>query len=162
MRKKWRNSILNAEPYSSFSSVGSDHRVVSMRVRLSLRVPKPSPRIRYNWKALSIDPGLQTRYAEEVGRRFQLLDEGEEPSSEYERFVVANEEATRLYVPVLDKAKSTLRSKHPEVVAARGKVEEARLGFESEPTTERRGTLKEAKQLLFSVYDKIKGEELME
>ena len=28
VRRKWRNSILNAEPYSSFSSVGSDHRVV--------------------------------------------------------------------------------------------------------------------------------------
>ncbi|XP_061759477.1 uncharacterized protein LOC133554569 [Nerophis ophidion] len=68
VRKKWRNSILNAEPYSTFSSVGSDHRVVSMRVRLSLRVPKPSPKIQYNWKAFSSDPGLQTRYAEEMRR----------------------------------------------------------------------------------------------
>ncbi|KAJ8379026.1 hypothetical protein AAFF_G00231950 [Aldrovandia affinis] len=30
------------------------------------------------------------------------------------------------------------------------------------PTVERRGILNEAKQLLFSTYDKIKGEELME
>ena len=94
VRKKWRNSIMNAEPYSTFSSVGSDHRVVSMKVRLSLRVPKPSPRIRYNWKAFSSDPGLQTRYTEEVRKRIQELDEGAEPSSEYMRFVAANEEAT--------------------------------------------------------------------
>ncbi|ELU10200.1 hypothetical protein CAPTEDRAFT_65122, partial [Capitella teleta] len=40
VRKKWRNSVLNAEPYHTFCTVGSDHRVVSMRVRLSLRVPK--------------------------------------------------------------------------------------------------------------------------
>ncbi|XP_060771655.1 craniofacial development protein 2-like [Neoarius graeffei] len=40
VRKKWRNSILNAEAYNSFSSLGSDHRVVGMKVRLSLRVPK--------------------------------------------------------------------------------------------------------------------------
>ncbi|ELT96954.1 hypothetical protein CAPTEDRAFT_106046, partial [Capitella teleta] len=40
VRRKWRNSVLNAEPYSSFCSVGSDHRVVSMKVRLSLRAPK--------------------------------------------------------------------------------------------------------------------------
>ena len=66
VRQKWRNSILNAEPYSTFSSVGSDHRVVSMRVRLSLRVPKPSPKIRHDWKAFAADPGLQTRYTEEV------------------------------------------------------------------------------------------------
>ncbi|XP_033968473.1 craniofacial development protein 2-like, partial [Pseudochaenichthys georgianus] len=42
VRQKWRNSILNAEPYSTFSSVGSDNSVVSMRVRLSLRVPRQS------------------------------------------------------------------------------------------------------------------------
>ncbi|KAJ8397371.1 hypothetical protein AAFF_G00439200 [Aldrovandia affinis] len=45
---KWRNSVTNTETYSTFNSVGSDHRVVSMRVRLSLRVPKPSPRIRHD------------------------------------------------------------------------------------------------------------------
>ncbi|XP_061774103.1 craniofacial development protein 2-like [Nerophis ophidion] len=71
VRKKWRNSILNAEPYSTCSSVGSDHRVVSMRVCLSLRVPKPSTKIQDSWKAFSGDPGLQTRYTEEVRRRFQ-------------------------------------------------------------------------------------------
>ena len=162
VRRKWRNSILNAEPYSTFSSVGSDHRVVSMRVRLSLRVPKPSPRIRYDWKAIANDPGLQTRYKEEVTRHFQQLDEGADPTSEYRRFVAANEEATRMCVPVLEKTRSSLRSKHPEVVAARGRVEEARLGFACEPTVERRRSLNEAKQLLFSTYDKIKGEELME
>ncbi|KAJ8417432.1 hypothetical protein AAFF_G00286590 [Aldrovandia affinis] len=162
VRQKWRNSILNAEPYSTFSPVGSDHRVVSMRVRLSLRVPKPSPRIRYDWKALSTDPGLQARYTEEVRSRFQLLDEGLEPSSEYRRFVVANEEATRLCVPVLDKTRTSLQSRHPDVVVACGRVEEARLGYVREPTVERRGILNEAKQLLFSTYDRIKGEELME
>ncbi|XP_029317080.1 craniofacial development protein 2-like [Cottoperca gobio] len=51
VRRRWRNSILNAEPYSTFNSVGSDHRVVSMRVRLSLRVPKPSLKTWYDWKA---------------------------------------------------------------------------------------------------------------
>ena len=133
-----------------------------MRVRLSLRVPKPSPKIRHDWKAFANDPGLQTRYTEEVRNRFQQLDKGAEPSSEYMRFVAANEEATRMRVPVLDRARTSLRSKHPEVVAARGSVEEARLNFECEPTQQRRGELREAKQLLFSTYDNIKGEELME
>ena len=65
-------------------------------------------------------------------------------------------------MPVLDKIRSSLRSKHPEVVAARARLEEARLSFVQEPTAERRGILNEAKQHLFSIYDKIKGEELME
>lgn len=63
---------------------------------------------------------------------------------------------------MLDKTRSSLQSKHPEVVAARGKVEKARLGVPREPTVERRGILNEAKQLLFSTIDRIKEYELME
>ena len=37
MRKKWRNSIINVEAYIIFSSIGSDHRIVSSKVRLSLQ-----------------------------------------------------------------------------------------------------------------------------
>lgn len=33
VRHKWRNSILNAEPYNTFNFVGSDYWVVFMRVR---------------------------------------------------------------------------------------------------------------------------------
>ncbi len=40
VNQKWKNSVTNAEPYSSFSSVGSDHRIVTMSVALSLRTPK--------------------------------------------------------------------------------------------------------------------------
>lgn len=108
VRKKRRNSIPNAKPQSTFSSVGSDHHVVSMRMWLSLRVPKPSLKIRYDWKVFSKDPGLQTRYTEEVRKRFQQLDKGAEPSNEYRRFVVANEEATRLYVPIMERVKMSL------------------------------------------------------
>ena len=113
VRKKWRNSILNAETYSTFSSVGSDHRVVSMRVRLRFRVTKPSPKIRHDWKVFSNDPGLQTRYTKEVSKRFQQLDKGTVPSNKYRRFV-ANEEATRLCVPRMERVRTSLRSKHPE------------------------------------------------
>ncbi|CAJ1087327.1 PREDICTED: ubiquitin carboxyl-terminal hydrolase CYLD-like [Xyrichtys novacula] len=61
----------------------------------------------------------------------------------------------------MERVRTPLRSKHLEVVAERGKVEEARLNFEREPTAKRRGELNEAKQCLFSTYDTIKREELM-
>ena len=35
INNKWRNSVKNAEPYSSFSIVGSDHHVVSATINLS-------------------------------------------------------------------------------------------------------------------------------
>ncbi|XP_062905778.1 craniofacial development protein 2-like, partial [Mobula hypostoma] len=37
IRTKWRNCVINTEAYSTFNSVSSDHRVVSMQVRLSLQ-----------------------------------------------------------------------------------------------------------------------------
>ncbi|XP_068716093.1 craniofacial development protein 2-like [Montipora foliosa] len=40
IRKKWRNSIINCQAYSSFSSIGSDHRIVSCTTCLSLRSSK--------------------------------------------------------------------------------------------------------------------------
>jgi exonuclease III len=74
-RKKWRNSIHDAQAYNSFASVGSDHRVVKARIRLSLRVPKsePNKKRKYIWRALENDPKLQERYAVTIKNKFQML-----------------------------------------------------------------------------------------
>ncbi|KAJ8405057.1 hypothetical protein AAFF_G00329780 [Aldrovandia affinis] len=96
-----------------------------MRVRLSL-VSKPSPRIRHDWKAFSTSPDLQDRYTVEVRNRFRLLDVEEGPNAMYERFVAAHVEATRECVPVMEKTRTSSRSKHLEVVAAHEKVMDAR------------------------------------
>ncbi|KAJ8389329.1 hypothetical protein AAFF_G00121940 [Aldrovandia affinis] len=82
--------------------------------------------------------------------------------ADFERFVAANVEATKECVPTTERIRVSPRFRHPEVVQAHAKVEEARRSFNRERTTERRGVLNEAKQLLFSTYDKIKWEELME
>jgi len=50
---KWINSVKNAEACSSFASVGSDHKIVTIEVKLSLRVTKPPIRDPcYDWKLL--------------------------------------------------------------------------------------------------------------
>ena len=46
VNRKWRNSVKNVEPYSSFSSVGSDHRIVTAKVKLSLRSNKKGENIK--------------------------------------------------------------------------------------------------------------------
>ncbi|KAJ8397370.1 hypothetical protein AAFF_G00439190 [Aldrovandia affinis] len=76
-------------------------------------------------------------------------------------FVAGHVEATRECVSVMEKIRTSSRSKHPEVMAAREKVVDAHRSFDYEWTMENREILKEAKQL-FNTYDKIKGEELME
>ena len=37
INKKWKNSALNCEAYSSFEGVSTDHRIVTAKIRLSLR-----------------------------------------------------------------------------------------------------------------------------
>ena len=37
INKKWKNSAMNCEAYSSFKGVSSDHRIVTAKIRLSLR-----------------------------------------------------------------------------------------------------------------------------
>ena len=161
-RKKWRNSILNAESYSSFESVGSDHRVVSMTVRLSLRAPKPPTRVRYDWKAFSVDTELHRQYAVHVKNRFQVLAEEEDPTECYERFISANAKAMKECVPVRERTRPSQRTKHPDIVDAREKVKRASRGFELNRDSESREVLNEAKQYLYSTYDRLKGEELRE
>ncbi len=58
--KKWQNSFLNAEAYSSFSNIGSDHGIVTGKIRLSLRANGKTPprKIRYDWKLIRGYPGV--------------------------------------------------------------------------------------------------------
>ena len=56
VNSKWKNSIHNSEAYSSFASVGSDHRIVTASVKLSLRATKTrSKKQQYDWKLLRYD-----------------------------------------------------------------------------------------------------------
>ena len=61
IRRKWRNSVKNAQAYNNFASVGSDHRIVSARLKLSLRANNKSiaKKTRYDLKALSSDQSFR-------------------------------------------------------------------------------------------------------
>ena len=75
-RKKWRNSIKDSRSYSSFSSVGSDHRVVSANLKLSLRVSKKAashPMKRIDWKEVSSNSQTSNDFIIQVFNRFQSL-----------------------------------------------------------------------------------------
>ena len=44
INKKWKNSTVNCEAYSSFERVSPDHRIVAVKIRLSLRRMPPEQR----------------------------------------------------------------------------------------------------------------------
>ena len=133
MRRKWRSSVLNAEPYSSFQTVGSDHQVVTVRLRLSLRAPKATPRSRPDWEAFARSPDLQASYTADVRGQLQL-SEGTQPT--YEQFLAASKEATSRWVPLKGKLKNSPTSRHPDVTTARVQMEEASKEWESEGSEE--------------------------
>ena len=75
-RKKWKNSIKDSRSYSSFSSVSSDHRIVSSKIRLSLRSTKPAkpnPFKRIDWQETSSNFIIRDNFTLEVYNRFSAL-----------------------------------------------------------------------------------------
>ena len=75
-RMKWGNNVRDSRSYSTFSSVGSDHRVVSATVKLSLRASKraePHPMKTIDWKEVSCNQDLSKNFILEVYNKFQSL-----------------------------------------------------------------------------------------
>ena len=161
IRRKWRNSLLNAEAYSSFCSVGSDHRVVCAKIRLSLRTAKQAKKIRYDWKRFASSPDIQQVYTVEVSNRFQALEEDDNGTS-YEKFVEANRQAMEECVPLKPKRKSVHTSTDPQVVAARERVEDAHGKWDADSSDDNRVAWRRALDELYAVYDQAKEQELEE
>jgi len=72
-RKRWRKSFKDCQAYSSSNPVGSDHRIVSASIKLSLRSRKVSQPKKMYWRALSLDSELATRIDNTISARFESL-----------------------------------------------------------------------------------------
>ena len=88
---------MNCEAYSTFKGVSSDHRIVTAKIRLSLRknATRTVTTRRYNWALLN-NRDIRDKYALELRNRFETLQEKTEkvtPNDEYENFVEAHLEA---------------------------------------------------------------------
>ena len=69
-----RNSVHNAEAYNFFNTVGSDHRIVAAKLKLSLRAPRKDKRISFNWKLFSKTMEIQQQNTIAVKNRYQVLE----------------------------------------------------------------------------------------
>ena len=126
MNNKWKNSITNTEVYSSFASVGSDHRVVTADVKLSLRASKPpSKKKRYDWKLLRNDQELQDSFRLELRNKFsELYQEDDTPTAQYEALIKANEHAASMTLPLVKKGKMEKHANNPAIQQTRQKVDQ--------------------------------------
>ena len=118
------NNLLKKDGnYSSFASVGSDHRVVTIKLRLSLRMPKsPPPKKRYDWRLLKVDKDLCSRFTLELRNKYnELYDESSDATEQYAALVKAKDHAAETVLPPTPKGKRDRHSNNPTVLALRKK-----------------------------------------
>ena len=100
---------MNCEAYSSFEGVSSDHRIVTAKIRLSLRknATRTATTKHHDWALLN-NRDIRDKYALELRNRFETLQEKAEkgtPNDEYENFVEAHLEAASKYTPTKPRTK---------------------------------------------------------
>ena len=127
VNRKWLNSITNSEAYSSFETVNSDHRIVSARVRLSVRANKPKRRTNvYCWDALRNDSNIQNEFSITLKNRFEELcnEVNLDNNDKYSNIVTACKEAAERVLPKRAKIRTLLPWEDIDVLNCRNKVKE--------------------------------------
>ena len=135
--KKWKNSAMNCEAYSSFEGVSSDHRIDTAKIRLSLRknAKRTATTKYYDWALLN-DRDIRDKYVLELRNRFETLQEKTEksiPNDEYENFVNAHLEAAAKCIPTKLKTKYRVPWETLAVREKRALVKTASKNYRKKP-----------------------------
>lgn len=156
INKKWVNCALNCEPFSSFSSLSSDHRIIIAKIRLSLRSNKlktaKSPR--YDWKKLR-DQNLANQFKITLSNRYQSLqDESNEitANSSYRNFETACAFAADELIPSRRKAKQTVPWESEDILQKRADLKAALYQRDTNPSRENRYRYRAAQTKLKHTY----------
>ena len=163
VRTKWRKSVTNCEAYSTFSSIYSDHRVLTANLCLKLRAAekehtKPT---KYVWSELLTNRDLQKSYAIELKNRYQALQVEDAQIPDYSCFVQANRETAEKLLTQAPKCKREAQNLEPRVVKARAEVEEAYKKYsEAKDDESLHAEYKAKKEVLYGAYAQIQQEEL--
>ena len=162
INKKWKNSAMNCEAYSSFEGVSTDHRIVTAKIRLSLRknAKRTTTTKHYEWALLN-NKDIRDKYVLELRNRFETLQERTEkstPNDEYENFVNAHLEAAAKYIPTKFKTKYRVPWETLAVREKRALVKIASKNYRKNPTNTNALKLKTAQYQLAGIYIKEQTE----
>ena len=129
INRKWKNSVLNSEPYNSFSSMASDHRIVTARFRLSLRSNKNQVKKQiYDYNYLINDKNVKQLYAIEVKNRFEILnslDTTQSSETMYNNIMSAHQEAAKKTIPLKQKKKKRVPWEDENIIEKRKNLKRA-------------------------------------
>ena len=158
-RKKWRNSIKDSRSYSTFSSVGSDHRVVSANLKLSLRVSKKAashPMKRIDWKEVSSNSQTSKDFVIQVFNRFQSLSttdiNSENVEDVYEILIKSTEEVALATLPKKKNRSQLKPSSSQRVADERSRLKSISLAYHKTPSQAGKIQLIMAKKDLDDAY----------
>ena len=156
INKKWINSVLNCEPFNSFATVSSDHRIVTATVRLSLRAnkPKTSRNPRYDWSVLR-DNGVANQFQISLSNRFSALQDGNTENSAnslYNNFEQACAHAAEEVIPLKPKARHRIPWETEDIMKKRDDLKSAVLRRNADPTRENRYLYRCAESALKEAY----------
>ena len=134
INQKWKNRIKNCEAYSSFSSIASDHQIVSARVKISFIVKKKPGPPQHDRSALQ-DLTIMGQYNTCIRNRYYALstEDTTDTSKDYKHFIKARIEATKI-LPKKVKEKRKKASADTRIVDAREKVNQAFRVYSTCPT----------------------------
>ena len=149
---------MNCEAYSSFEGVSSDHRIVTAKIRLSLRknATRTATTKHYDWALLN-NRDIRDKYVLELRNRFETLQEKEEkntPNDEYENFVNAHLETPSKCIPTKPRTKYRAPWETEEVREKRVRVKTASKSYRMNPTIA--NARKKAQYQLAGIYLKKK------
>ena len=162
INKKWENSAINCEAYSSFEGVSPDHQIVTAKIRLCLRknATWTATTKHYDWALLN-NRDIRDKYVVELRNRFETLQEKTEkstPNDEYENFVNAHHEAAAKCIPTKPRTKYRVPWETLAVREKRAHVKTASKSYRKNPTNTNALKLKTAQYQLASIYIKEQTE----
>ena len=161
VNKKWKNSVHNCEAYNTFSSIGSDHRIVTAKIKLSLRTSRaPSQGPNFDWTVLK-DAEMKDLYTVTIRNKFEsLCTEHESITQTYAHLITANQKTAEELLPPKRKKKREKTSTDPRIVIEREKLTRASKVCYENPTELNREKINKCKRNLQDMYDSKEEEDL--
>ena len=158
INNKWRNSAKNCRAFNSFVSVSPDHRVISARLRLTLRANKKkiNTTTAYDWSVLRHNTETRQFFITTVTNRFALLQDSSETvcaNNTYQRFEKACKEAATSIIPQKAKAKKRKPWENDDIRQKRDLLRKRSQLKESLPSPENIQRLSEARSSLKDAYE---------
>ena len=162
INKKWKNSAVNCETYSSFDGVSSDHRIVTAKILFSLRknATRTTTTIHFDRARLN-KKDIRDKYVIALRNKFDELQEKTQASTsndEYENFVNAHLEVAAKYISTKHRTKSRVPWETLAVKEKRTDMKTASKCNRKNPANTNTLKLKKAQNELASLYLKEQTE----